>query len=136
MLGKRGRGLAGGGDSHEAQLGLAANKDLPEALDASHLHLDLVWGHAAVHHGHVPRACGDAGKTEDMWRQFSSVTEHSLIDTCCSVHGEHCTDTPHDRHTLTHSNVLVKCLTVRIKDYIKQLLQNIIHNENVLHDTE
>ena len=40
-------------DSHEAQLGLPAHQDLPQALDTSHLHLDLIWRHGALCHGHV-----------------------------------------------------------------------------------
>lgn len=83
--GGEGRAAARSGDSHETQLRLATHQDLSETLDASHLHLDLIWGHGAVHHGHVPRACGDAEKTEDMWKE--SDLSHS-------------TD---DRHNFTHN---------------------------------
>lgn len=40
-------------NSHEAQLGLSAHQDLSQALDSSHLHLDLLWGHGALSHGHI-----------------------------------------------------------------------------------
>lgn len=40
-------------NSHEAQLGLSAYQDLSQALDSSHLHLDLLWGHGALSHGHI-----------------------------------------------------------------------------------
>lgn len=43
--------------SHEAQLGLAAHQDLPQALDTSHLHLDLLWIHSALSHGHIWMTC-------------------------------------------------------------------------------
>lgn len=64
-------------NSHEAQLRLPAYQDLSQALDTSHLHLDLLWSHGALRHGHIwmtwEAEGGKAGMSKNEWRGIKKI---------------------------------------------------------------